>query len=838
VRASAARYVIVVKIIGPACVEILEMGDDVGDLGQLVGVDLAAADEIENDLAELGERLGPLVAVGRRRGRAPAQPGPAGPGRRWGRGVAGLLEAGARIFEARAALAGRPLERGGGGVRQGLAEGADLGGRRAEERSEGAAQLGGLEATTTSLPCHASSVYRRRPVRAPARRLCLGVIAMALLTACPPPSEVVTARPLPPVSGGKVRVRVFTEPTPVKRVGKAGRFLFVATDDGMQRWDDKGGVVTMDSDAGLPGDRVVALATDAGRKWMWILTDGGLGRYDAAVEVYADLAQPPAVLGIDYAAIAKDGIASLAPGDAGGVAGAWLGVAKGLFFVSDKGGWVATPIKEPIMGLVHDARGWLWMAAKSGLIARKPSGDVVRIGEAQGCEIVAPRLVLEAPGERVMVIGADARGRERIAIGHAMEWTSYRTMPGVTWDAATRRGESIVLMGGDRIYRIVAARAAGEAVRPLARDGMRLVPLTGPTTSEWVIDPTNLVVPPGATVLGSVDDSLLIGTRDLGTARYRDGEAHPRDWLRRKAMFDDANALSVACVAPNDCWVATGARRAWHWNGERFVAGGPDDVVLAVARDAAGGLYALHRAVGEREVHVSRIEPGDSSAAWKPLEKITLTTPGDNAEISFARFANGGLWVGLRYRDGIEKRAYGIAIIDPDAGKVTYHRTEVASTADVGAASKMLPIPVGVVDADVRGETAWFATNEGIARLEGGTVKLWTEADGLRSELARAVTIAPEGNVIVATGAGAGVWDGKQWTFPAALRFEINDVAATRNGHVWMATERGIAAWDGKKVRRVDTRRGLAENEVLDVQVDQYDRVWARGPGSLTLVSQ
>jgi len=143
-----------------------------------------------------------------------------------------------------------------------------------------------------------------------------------------------------------------------------------------------------------------------------------------------------------------------------------------------------------------------------------------------------------------------------------------------------------------------------------------------------------------------------------------------------------------------------------------------------------------------------------------------------------------------------------------------------------------------VVDADVRGDTAWFATNEGVARLAHGEVKVWTEADGLRSELARAVTIAPDGSVIIATGAGAGVWNGSGWEFPAALRFEINDVVATRNGQVWMATERGIAAWDGKKVRRVDMLRGLAENEMLDVATDQFDRVWARGPGSLTLISQ
>jgi ligand-binding sensor domain-containing protein len=231
-------------------------------------------------------------------------------------------------------------------------------------------------------------------------------------------------------------------------------------------------------------------------------------------------------------------------------------------------------------------------------------------------------------------------------------------------------------------------------------------------------------------------------------------------------------------------------------------------------------------------MRLSRID----GTTWTPIAKVSLTTPGDVPEVSFARFgAPGSLWVGLRYRDGKERRAYGVAIVEPSTGKVTYHRTELAVP---DRKSKMLPIPIGVVDADVRGDTAWFATNEGIARLAGGQVKVWTEADGLRSELARAVTIAPDGSVMIASGQGAEVWDGKTWSFPAALQFEINDLVATRNGQVWMATERGIAAWDGKKVRRVDTRRGLAENQVLDVAADQFDRVWARGPGSLTLISQ
>ncbi|MGE3765030.1 MAG: hypothetical protein AB7L94_22415, partial [Kofleriaceae bacterium] len=390
-----------------------------------------------------------------------------------------------------------------------------------------------------------------------------------------------------------------------------------------------------------------------------------------------------------------------------------------------------------------------------------------------------------------------------------------------------------VVMGGGRVYRIGPAEP--NAVRPLARDGMRLVAVTVGAPAEWVIDPIDLVVPPGATSLGAIDDQLLIGTRDLGTARFvmsKDGRAHPRDWLRRKQMFQDATTLSVACSGVDDCWIATGARQAWHWTGDRFVAGGPDHVVLGVVRDPGGTVYALHRAGTEATAHLSRI---DRTGAWTPVANAAIQTPGAAAEISFARFASPtALWVGLRYRDGIERRPYGLAIVDTSSGKVVYHRTGDTSS----SAKSMLPIPVGLVDGDVRGESAWFATNEGVARLADGQVRMWTEADGLQSELARAVTIAPSGDVIVATGTGAAIWNGDGWEFPPALRFEINDVVATRNGQVWMATQRGIAAWDGQKVRRVDMRRGLAENQILDVAVDQYDRVWARGVGSLTLISQ
>src|SRR4029079_16585198 len=120
-----------------------------------------------------------------------------------------------------------------------------------------------------------------------------------------------------------------------------------------------------------------------------------------------------------------------------------------------------------------------------------------------------------------------------------------------------------------------------------------------------------------------LDDQLLIGTRDLGTARFRMGDAHPRDWLRGKQMFEDANTLSVACARAQDCWIATGTRQAWHWTGERFSPGGPAQIVLAVARDPSGSIYALHRAGTEHEIQLSRID----GTTWTPITKVSLTTP-------------------------------------------------------------------------------------------------------------------------------------------------------------------------------------------------------------------
>lgn len=591
-------------------------------------------------------------------------------------------------------------------------------------------------------------------------------VIAASLVACVPAA---TTTRIAPVSAGKMHVRVFTQPSPVRSVTSTANYVFVATDHAVERW-------STDGVKAIASEPILAVAPDGDR--VWILTAAGLSQYDPATDT-TTTPQP----GTDYA----DG-ATLAAADDG----AWVGTSHGLFHAGD-GAWLATPITDPVRALLR-VSDWLYIATSTGLVARNPAGEFATLP-------ITARLLVAMPNQTVLAIGDD----DKLSFGREAAWTTYRARPDVHWDAVTARGNGAVLMAGDRVYRVAPV---DRATRMLARDGLRLVPETE-GASAYAIDPIDIVVPPGATALGTSGDNLLIGTRDLGTARYRESDVRPLEWMRRRQMLDDAKTLSVACAQPTDCWIATGTHGAWHWVKDRFVAAGPDDkIVLAVARDATGAVFALLR--DDRTVHVSRIDRNK----WIDT-KLALETPGDDPEVTFARAANGLLWVGLSYRDGEQRHPYGVATVDTTSGRVVYHQE-----------------PVGILDGDVRGNIAWFATTEGVARLNNA--KLTVEP---RDEHVRAVAMKLDGTPAIATDAGVAIWDGKTWDFPAPLRFDVRDLVATKHGQLWMATERGIVAWDGHKVRRFDLRRGLAENEVLGLAIDQYDRVWARGPASLTLVA-
>nr|MBP9087797.1 hypothetical protein [Kofleriaceae bacterium] len=671
-------------------------------------------------------------------------------------------------------------------------------------------------------------------------------VLLALTCACKPTAGTVAPKP-----DGRVRFRSIVEPSAVRALAAVDNILLEVTEEGILRWNQDDALVVMASDDVLPG-RAVALAAAPSQRAIWIVTNGGIGRYDLASGALNELA-PPTSVGLDVSTFRDDNVAAAAANDGG----LWLGTSKGLFYASNQGGWVTLPVKAAVRALAVDRSGDLWIATEQGLMRRQSSGQVTTVGSAQGCAIVKPRMIFASPSTGTVVVGADGSGRERIAIGIGARWQTFAitkaddndsaATSAIHIDAIAEGDRELIVLSGGRLHRLAAR--AGYDFDAGTVDTLQLSLIHGAGPAEFSIVPVSHAAPPGATSLVRYQNNIMVGTRELGVARFELDASRAVRWLRRGQMFIDATTLSVACHSASDCWIATGARRAWHNNGERFVAGGPDNVVLAVIRDRNNDIYAFHRTQYEKAIHVARISPvgsagqGASQGAtqdastdrWTELPGLTLQLPGQAPEISFARFDSAGqLWVGLRFREQQEVQAWGVATMNIAANRVSYHRT----TNDVKLRAAMLPIPIGVMDGDLSGTDAWFATSEGVARLRDKEVMVWNESNGVQSEYTRAIAVATNGDVYTGTSAGLGIFSAAAatWDFPKNAGFPVLDVVLDASNAPWMATDRGIATFLDGKVKRLDTRAGLVENSIVDLAVDHLGRIWARGPNSLTVV--
>jgi hypothetical protein len=686
--------------------------------------------------------------------------------------------------------------------------------------------------------------------RAPSSSLGLAaVLPLATALACTDPPPPVA--PTPPRA--KVRLRAFTETTPVRAIAAVAGEVFVAKGPTLERWPAGGGVVELSARHGLPGPNVLAIAGDEQRRRLWVVTDGGVGYYDLVGETFEALPASPlaATLGLSPAAPPpvpsppSDGTPpGASPTEAAPPAapptvvavsaiddGLWLGHPRGLYYVSRKGGWSSTPIADPVAALHQSRDGWLWVGTDRGLYGRNPKGKTFAFGPAQGCEVVTPRWIAGAPGGGVLVVGEDADGYQRIAVGRASVWRSFKLSPSTRWEAGVTLGDRLAVLTAAGLFAVTAGPPPAQA--PLSRDEVRLLPVTGAAASDLHIARLPATPPMASRTLAALGDALLIGTDELGVARQPLDSARPTGWYRRGAMVDNASSLAVTCLAKADCWIATGAPRAWRWNGGVFRPAGPvDEIVLAIARANDGTLYGLHRPRDGDAIAVSRIV----GETWEPLA-IRLTTPGTAPEVSFAKAAPDDLlWVGLRYRDRDgDVRPWGIATIDLLTGSVAYHHASIdANERKLG----VLPVPTSTVDAAFLGDReVWLASLQGAVRMTGDEVTVWNESSQLDSELLSAVAVSTGGLVFVASADGVGSFDGERWRFAPELRFAVNDLALGPDGRLWLGTERGLAIFDGKKVRRLDVRRGMVENQVLDVTLDEFGRVWTRGPGSIAVIT-
>jgi len=530
-----------------------------------------------------------------------------------------------------------------------------------------------------------------------------------------------------------VRVRSYTEATQVSGVAGVPPYAFSATARGLDRWDMRTGKgLLLTGDHGLPGDQVLATALDRGRGWLWVATDGGVTRYDIEDGVFTGI--PPAPTDALTALVADT--RALAPAGKGGV---WIGSAEGLAYTDSSGDWKAAGFDQPVNALARDRNGNLWIGtAAKGLAVRRPDGAFESFASDPNCVIRSVRFIVPAADGAAVAVGEDSMGQQRISMVRDGVCASFRATPNELWLGATPWRDEVVVMTRRKLYSLSVGK---HGARRLQRDGMNLVSLAPGTDTErsrspYRVGAFDVRVPSGANSIAASGDALLIGTADLGTAVI-DLDADRTRWLRRGELVGAGESISVACIEAKMCFVATGGQGVWRFDGTTFhQAGGGDARVLAVAMGPRGGAYALFRISDDPRIRVARVDGPDG---WQELDDLEIVTPGRRASLAFAKTSpRGTLWLGLRYIDDDgEDRAHGAAEVDLRHRRVEYHRVSYGEAEEHPG---VLPIPLDLTDVAFLGrDEIWLGSREGVVQVQGKQVRIYTESEGLVSELVRGV---------------------------------------------------------------------------------------------------
>jgi ligand-binding sensor domain-containing protein len=129
---------------------------------------------------------------------------------------------------------------------------------------------------------------------------------------------------------------------------------------------------------------------------------------------------------------------------------------------------------------------------------------------------------------------------------------------------------------------------------------------------------------------------------------------------------------------------------------------------------------------------------------------------------------------------------------------------------------------------------AWFATRSGAAQLADKKVRVFTENDGLESELITDIGPGEKNEVWVATRRGTGRFDGTRWQFPKMGPFYLPAHALGWDGrHVFIGTDKGLYCVGDCAP---DAIRGLLDEAVLDLAVDVRGRVWVLTAKGISVV--
>ena len=616
-------------------------------------------------------------------------------------------------------------------------------------------------------------------------------------------------------------------------------FLWIATFNGLARFDGaRFEVFDSDREPALGSNRIFNLAE--GRDGaLWIRTEQGhLVRYAGGVFT----ACPAPTAGRADCSLREAGAPGYTLLQQDRTGAIWAGGPWGVFRVEGSGLREAPELRPPapVLAIVRDRAGRLWISTRDGLWRSGPRG-LERIA------LPAGRFALDHP-----TVAVDDTGETWIsthgAIGR-LRGTGFEPVePGQGIVAEDPRGGLWIALQGRLIHQRSGVRQEvwSEAATLSVMSPVRTIAV-GPGGEAWAASYKNLARD-GRRVLalsaetGGISSLYLGRDGTLWIATDRRGELHA---LRPARIANLAEGLSTPIVYPvyedrdGTLWAGGSDLASLAPGASRFRnlpnPAGPSQTVRSILRDRSGtfwigtshGLYTL----------------GPAGFAPAGDERARTLIIGAMFEDS-----RGGLWAGSD--QGLFHR-------EPQGKAWTWLRPEDG-----------LPFPWVRVIRETPDGALWLGTNGGgVIRLAGGRFTAITHAQGLASDLVRALWIAPDGRLWIGTeNRGLSRLDPRSAGKPGGPRIAgigmrqglasngIHQIVPDGLGNVWMSSNEGIfrarledlnAVADGRRPRLETVlyteRDGMAVREanggVQDAGLrDRQGRIWFPTLGGLVRI--
>jgi ligand-binding sensor domain-containing protein/signal transduction histidine kinase len=298
------------------------------------------------------------------------------------------------------------------------------------------------------------------------------------------------------------------------------------------------------------------------------------------------------------------------------------------------------------------------------------------------------------------------------------------------------------------------------------------------------------------------DEELLIGT-DKGMIYWNGREFSEPDGFK---PLQNSQIIKVIKDRDSNFWIAANPRGIWRIDDEKTVAiqnnnGQLNGTVTAVFEDREGNLWlGTPRGIGRfrNSAFTTHFNPGG--------------LPADN---------NGPLFIDSENRTWFA----------PASGGLYFLENNQVKNIPVQGLEKDIVYSIGG-----RGEELWIGRqNGGLTHLypAGGTFasKTYNEKDGLAQNNVYAVHLARDGSVWAGT-LSAGVSrlkDGKFKTYTTIDGLALNTVTAmaeSSDGKMWFATPGGLSAFDGKRWQTFKSETGLPSDIVNALHVDSRGVLW------------